>query len=115
MTDVAVCVALGTFLHGKLPASRGAAGGVSAADFVPECADDACRYISRFRHSEGVRGHARQPSQACQEVGGVVLRHGHKVAKKELPRDGASWPPPLPLTFFMTHLARIADASEIEV
>ena len=94
MTDVAVCVALGTFLHGKLPASGGAAGGVSAADFVPECADGACRYISRFRHSERVRGHARQPSQACQEVGGVVLRHGHKVVKMQLLRDGASWLPP---------------------
>ena len=60
MTDVAVCVALGTFLHGKLPASGGAAGGVSAADFVPECAGDVRRYMSRFRHSEGVRRRARQ-------------------------------------------------------
>ena len=115
MTDVAVCVALGTYLDGKLPASGEAAGGVSAADFVPECADDARRWTFRLRHSKGVRGHARQLSQACQEVGGVVLRHGHKVVKMELPRDGASWPPPLPLTFFMTQLARIAGAPETEV
>jgi hypothetical protein len=70
-------------------------GAVSAADFVPECVDDARRYMSRPRHSRGVWGRARQPSQACQvtqEVGGMMLRHGHKVAKKELPRDGASWP-----------------------
>lgn len=115
MTDVAVCVALGAYLDGKLSASAEAAGGVSAADCVPECVGDARRWISRFRHSKGVRGRARQPSRACQEVGVVVLRLRHKVVKMELPRDGASWPPPLPLTFFMTQLARIVDAPETQV
>jgi hypothetical protein len=82
VTDLAVCVALGTYLDGQLLAGGGAAGGVSAADFVPECAGDARRYMSRLRHSEGVRGRARQPSRACQEVGGVVLRHGALMMEK---------------------------------
>ena len=43
---------------------------------VPECAGDGRRWISRFRGSNGVRGRARQPSLACQEVGDVVLLHG---------------------------------------
>ena len=63
VTDVAVCVALGTFLHGKLPASGG-------AENLPRREAPLCRRAGRGRGKgageEGERERVEELSGGCK-------------------------------------------------